>query len=53
MKEAERAIRDAVAYLRTQPDCKTAAGLLMKKLQTEKLMIETMAVRVTAYGRKR
>jgi len=40
MTEAERAILNAVTFLRTQPDCKTAADLLMRKLSTEKLLVE-------------
>lgn len=37
---AEQAILNAIAFLKTQPDCKTACELLAKKLATEKLMNE-------------
>lgn len=52
MTPAEAAILNAVKFLRTQPDCKTAADLLMRKLRTEKLMIECGdVVRVTSFRR--
>jgi hypothetical protein len=51
MTPAETAILNAIKYLRTQPDCKTAADLLMAKFRTEKMMMEN--VRVTAVKRVR
>ena len=50
MTHGEQAILNAVKFLRTQPDCKTAANLLMKKLTTEKLIIE--GVKITGVKRK-
>lgn len=53
MKTSEQAILNAVRYLRTQPDCKTAADLLMKKFMTEKLKIETSTIRITSCSYRR
>jgi len=48
-KEAETAILNAVKYLRTQPDCKTAADKLMRKLATEKLRSDGVTISAKSF----